>query len=120
MSKEPVDDVRPEWTYITPEPLARWLCTNTIKSITSGTTITGVDSSEEWLEFTSLGGQKRRAPKDIFDNGEFIFTPSFRSMVKPNPYVGVKARIDKIDAWDMANADDWAEYERLKKKFGGK
>lgn len=114
-----MDDTRPKWTHKTPEDVARWLVGDHVTKVTHHWKMTGVDTSTEWLMLHKDKDSRQFSTNFFRDNPEFEFAPYHAGLVRERPYAKVRETIDKIDAWEKANARDRSEFERLKKKFGG-
>ncbi|WP_202306462.1 hypothetical protein [Mesorhizobium sp. L-8-10] len=102
-----------------------WLAAGFITKITHHWRMTGVDTSEDWIELhrgkSDGTKERRRFPSSFLNtNGYFEFRPNWRQLVTPT-YRGENAikDLEAIDAWEKKHARQRAEYERLKKKFDG-
>jgi hypothetical protein len=111
------DDVRPKWTRsdIT-ESLARWFRDHAVRRIDHRWGMTGVDTSENWLDLYADG---QKSPKRVDRLPSCVrFTPAHHfKLLQLDEYVAKE--VDAIDAWDKQHARDIAELKRLQRKLYG-
>ena len=116
------DDTRPAWPHkeMTERSFRAIMEMGRITSVQAKWEMTGADTSREWMVVTNVKGQSFRLPDDWAKSlkfvghasvpGLFAFTQSGENM---------RVTLSKIDAWEVKNAADRADYERLKAKFEG-
>lgn len=109
---------KPKWPFDMPEEFARWMASGRVTKITHHWRFTGVDTSEDWIEF-HIGKESRRCPvRSWGSGGEVVFRPDHCRLVALRD--DVLERVKEIEAWEKSEARDIAEYQRLTKKlFGG-
>lgn len=113
------EKVRPEWPFkeMTEAEFRKVCSLGMIEKCFSGYTMTGADTADYWLKLQS---RKKVivAPKRFLEAFKFVgfgYAPGLFDFT----YLGLKMWDVKeaIDAWEKNNANDRAEYERLKAIF---
>jgi len=80
--------------------------------------MTGVDTSEEWVEFHRKDGKNLRVPTRFeVVWPEIKFSPYHAGLIEFSQYPDAQKTIDIIDAWEKTNSRELAEFKRLKEKF---
>lgn len=111
------ETARPLWPFKVPEDFARWLAGGSVTKITHHWRFTGVDTSEDWIEF-HIGKEARRCPVRLDQFGEIAFLPDHRQLVRLRG--DVRERLQEIAAWETRESKDIAEYKRLARKLYGR
>lgn len=110
-------NTRPKWTRTDiSEADARWFRDHEVKRIDHKWQMTGVDTSENWLELYADGAKKPHRVNRL--PGCVRFTPTHHwHLLELEQYVA--SEVDTLDQWDKRHAKDVAEFKRLKKKLYG-
>ncbi len=109
---------RPAWPFKVPFQFALWLRTGPVTKITHHWKMTGVDTSDNWIEL-HIGMESRKCPVDISGNysSEVKFNPDHARLVHLRD--DISARIEEIAKWEKRENRDIAQYKRLRKKLYG-
>ena len=114
------DEPCPEWPFEVDFDLAKWLLDYHIVKITHHWSMTGVDTSKDWIELHADGKSKRQVNTSFFSNQrEFGFEPDHASLIQLKSYIhpDMHERIEEIRKWNKRNARERSEYKRLRAKF---
>lgn len=113
-------DKRPEWPFeeMTEHDFRAIHEFGQITSVKSQWQFTGVDTSDEWLEVGNAKGSLR-LPKSWRSAYTFVGLSLVPGLFELT-HLGERMweQLKKIDEWEVANAQDRREYERLRAKFG--
>jgi hypothetical protein len=117
-----MDDKRPAWPHkeMTEVDFRAIRAMGHIMSVEARWEMTSADTAREWLEVETRSGGTYTLPVGWHRVLKFVGHASVPGLFALTYEGEQMARtLDKIDAWEKANRDERAAYERLKAKFEG-
>lgn len=94
----------------------RWIAKNRVISIRAEYRQTGADTAESYVHLTPSSGEAVCWLESTFRK---VARLEFGTGTVAAPAYGVRERVEAREKWEKANAQELADYQRLKAKFEG-